>query len=761
MTSRLASRRRTKASSDSEGNESGSASDISSAGSNVDTSSSQASKQQKPADAPPQAPPISTSLPSSKPVTGPRKLNKKKSSVGATAAESRPTQQSAKNGSSADLSKDVRGPKASATEKPDAPSGASSVDVVGEGTNSGNMSAAKKKKQRKQKAVKPVQASTPPNPIANISAAVSTPKAVPASQLIVPNGIVVSREVEKPSDPPKLDAESGAHSTQAADATRDEKRRFEPAFTPTVGNFWGHDDRFSGNRGRGGFRGRGGGMQRGGAFLGKGGGRGGGFVGNAAGPLGNRPSPVVQGQSLPAGSEPHATIVQPEKAAETTALPPARSTPAFFPDRAPVLEGQSDPTTKPWVHDKFDAAAQVGRPSRTPRKLHSTASTSNLGGKPHKVVESRRSFIIGDHLEVTITRESPATAEAQNANGENKSKPTQSFYAANHTHDEPNKADLHHPQPAAPAPRPLKRVPPPKPAEKLPANDVPVVPQEQLKEKPVVSEFSLQRQPSPSRPVPVPVLQGASAPLSRSVEVPPSSPPKRTADDAQPPSSSSPTPGTPLDDLLEPQRKTTSLPKKRTMKRAPYGPGMYDPNLPPQQHLPPAASQQQMLHQQHHHLQHQQHQQGGYYPAPQYYHPYPPQQHPFVMTDSGLYMPAPTEYPPPHLHQGPPGGGGFMYGGGVAPPPPPPQMYNGYPAGPPPPAGYGFYPPPPGNAAQGMYDYGYGGYGNGMMPAHPSQHMYYQAGYPQGRVGGGAGGGFEGGVTTRMGGQGEGIKDTE
>ncbi|KAJ3159112.1 hypothetical protein HDU86_002014 [Geranomyces michiganensis] len=146
------------------------------------------------------------------------------------------------------------------------------------------------------------------------------------------------------------------------------KLKEDPAFTPSIGKFWGHDDRFSGQgrgRGRGGFRG--GANGRGGR-----GGRGGPSSLHSAGAV---HAGAAGATALPASTCEAERDVSHEAAGSATA--PVAS--GFF--SRTLYNAENDPTEKQWVHDKYDDAAPL-RPPRTwkkhdtPRKFKPVAQHS-------------------------------------------------------------------------------------------------------------------------------------------------------------------------------------------------------------------------------------------------------------------------------------------------------------------------------------------------------------------------------------------------
>ncbi|KAI8913942.1 hypothetical protein DFJ77DRAFT_465285 [Powellomyces hirtus] len=168
------------------------------------------------------------------------------------------------------------------------------------------------------------------------------------------------------------------------------KLKEDPAFTPSIGKFWGHDDRFSGqDRGRGGFgRGRGrGGIQRG-------------------------PPPFGAHQPTRPEAAAHAADGAPAVAAQPS---PQRG---FFKESRTLYDTENDPTEKPWVHDKFEEVADSPRP----RHRKSWAPRDS---------ESRKSYTVGDHVVTTVKHKAGATSQTGAPAVDDKAKQaTQKYYTA-------------------------------------------------------------------------------------------------------------------------------------------------------------------------------------------------------------------------------------------------------------------------------------------------------------------------------------------
>ncbi|KAI8589994.1 hypothetical protein BDZ88DRAFT_451531 [Geranomyces variabilis] len=128
------------------------------------------------------------------------------------------------------------------------------------------------------------------------------------------------------------------------------KLKEDPAFTPSIGKFWGHDDRFARGqgrgRGRGGFRG------------GRGGGRG--------GPSTLHPVGSTHASAVGAGASHAPTFVADKDMPRESAVGAAAPVASGFFSRT-LYDAENDPTEKQWVHDKFDDAAPA-RPPRTWKK---------------------------------------------------------------------------------------------------------------------------------------------------------------------------------------------------------------------------------------------------------------------------------------------------------------------------------------------------------------------------------------------------------
>ncbi|KAJ3017013.1 hypothetical protein HKX48_003766 [Thoreauomyces humboldtii] len=154
----------------------------------------------------------------------------------------------------------------------------------------------------------------------------------------------------------------------ATKSKRDEKpqRRLDPAFTPSLGKFWGHDDRFSGGfsgprRGGGSFRGRGG-STRGTANV---------TSTVASGGAGERRGSRTEADGAPSEAGQR----------------------GFF----STLDEEDDPTAKQWVHDKFaevanlpprgrrnNVKAYVPKSAKTtePRRVHGEPQVGNAVVRP-------------------------------------------------------------------------------------------------------------------------------------------------------------------------------------------------------------------------------------------------------------------------------------------------------------------------------------------------------------------------------------------
>ncbi|KND04952.1 uncharacterized protein SPPG_00640 [Spizellomyces punctatus DAOM BR117] len=145
------------------------------------------------------------------------------------------------------------------------------------------------------------------------------------------------------------------------------KLREDPSFTPSIGKFWLHDDRFAGRgRGRGGFRGRG------------------------------RPFGRSPGYRLPAPSEQNS---KPRAPVESDVEVPdlsrgiSNSYREMTPPRKVYDPSVADPTEKKWVHDKFEELA-----NNDPGKLRHRKSWT-----PRDSETMRSTFRVGEHA-VTITK---------------------------------------------------------------------------------------------------------------------------------------------------------------------------------------------------------------------------------------------------------------------------------------------------------------------------------------------------------------------